>query len=126
MGGVWIDVTQVIWKLTPDWDASLAKTVTFTPNPPYATASVMFPRPPTGSANTVSIAMSGTCHTNGGYLNGYNVPSQPVPFYPDNSRKVAFTGSDTETINWNLVAIYVGDPTSVEFAVQPQFTIISP
>ncbi|MGO9151917.1 hypothetical protein [Mycobacterium sp.] len=120
-----IDVTQVIWKVTPDWNTSLAKTVTVSPNPPTAAGSVTLPRP-TGAVKTVTVAISGTCQTNGGDVNGISVPAQTFPLGTD-SKKVAFTGSD-ETIGWLLQVDYVYDPNSgiLAFKVDPYLAGIQP
>jgi hypothetical protein len=90
-----IDVSQVTWKATPDWNASLGKTVTVTPSPPTAAGSANLPRP-TGAVKTVTVAISGKCTTSGGVVNGIVIPAQSFALGTD-TKKVGFGGTD-ETI----------------------------
>jgi len=122
---VQIDVSQVTWKVTPDWNAGLAKTVTVSPSPPTAAGSATLPRP-TGAVKTVTVAISGTCKTNGGVVNGVLVPAQTLALGTD-SKKVGFNGSD-ETIGWLLKVDYVYDPNTDtgSFSVDPYLDGISP
>jgi hypothetical protein len=41
-----IDIDQITWTVSPDWDSSLAKTITAALSPPSATGSASLPKPP--------------------------------------------------------------------------------
>ena len=120
-----IDITKVAWVVTPDWNASLGKTVTVSPMAPTAAGSATLLRPK-GPVKTVTVTISGTCTTAGGNVNGIVVPAQTFAL-GTNTSKVAFTGSD-ETIAWLLKVDYVYDPSSdsLAFGVSPYFQGISP
>jgi hypothetical protein len=118
-----IDITHITWKITPDWDATFAKTTNVKPAP--GTASVSTPLPvPTGDVKTVTVEISGTWSTQGGNVAGYDVPAQNGKVLSD-TRKVAYTGSD-EAIAWLLMVQYVADGFQGVFAVVPIFQGIKP
>ncbi len=119
-----IDITQITWKVMPDWNATLAKPVKVTPTPPTAIGSVALPVP-TGSVKTVTVEISGTASTKGGDLNGYTIPPQNFAIGAD-TKKVAFQGAN-ETITWLLNVQYVADPTKgIAFVIVPILLSITP
>jgi len=118
-----IDVSQVTWKVTPDWNASLSKTVTVSPSPPAAAGSIALPRP-TGAVKTVTVQIAGKCTTNGGTLNGIEIPAQSFSLGTD-TEKVGFGGTD-ETIGWLLKVDYVFDQNTLVFQVNPYLEGVSP
>jgi hypothetical protein len=120
-----IDITQLSWKVTPDWNPGLAKTVTVTPAPPTGSASLTVPVP-TSAVKTVTVEISGSASTKGGVLNGYQVAAQSGAVTAD-TQKVAFHGSD-ELAAWLLRVDFYGDPTTGDytFSVVPTLQGISP
>ncbi len=118
-----IDITQITWKVTPDWNAALAKTVVVTPAPPTAIGSVALPVP-SGAVKTVTVEISGKWSTQGGNLNGYTVPPQNSTIGTD-TKKVAFQGSN-ELMAWLLTVMYVADQNGGVFAVVPTLQGITP
>ena len=123
LGTARIDITEITWTVTPDWDASAAKTVKTTPSPPTATGSVKLPAPP-GAVKTVTVVISGSWSTKGGDVGGYPVPPQAGSVLT-NSAKVGFGGSD-ETMGWLLTVEAEADGTSGIFAVVPILQGITP
>jgi hypothetical protein len=111
-----IDITQITWKVTPDWDQSLFKTVTLTNpiNPPTAITSVQLPVP-TGPVKTVTVEFSGTASTQGGTLNGVEIPQGPVDVGTD-TQKVGYRGVG-EHIAWLLRVQFTDDPSAGMTAV---------
>jgi hypothetical protein len=120
-----IDTTKMTWKVTPDWNPALAKTVTVTPTPPTASGSVQLPIP-TGAVKTVTVEISGQASTQGGNLNGFTVLPQSFAIGTD-SKKVAFHGPTSELIAWLLTVKYITDQqTYVIFNIVPTLQGISP
>ena len=112
-----IDITEITWVVTPDWNASLTKTLTVHPSPPSASSSISLPIPP-GAVKTVSVTISGKASTQGGYLNGFTVQPQSVSIASD-TEKVGFHGPN-ERIGWLLQVKYITDQTSyILFNVLP-------
>jgi hypothetical protein len=118
-----IDITEITWKITPDWDSTQRKTVKITPTPPTAIGSVRLPVP-TGEVKTVTVEISGKWSTQGGNVGGYDIPAQTGQVATD-IEKVAFTGSD-ELIAWLLTVPYVADGNVVRFGVVPKLQGIKP
>src|SRR5207253_11302169 len=107
-----LDIIQITWKITPDWDTSLGKTVTIKPTPPTAVASVRLPVPP-GAVKTVTVEISGTWSTQGGNIRGFDIPAQNSSVVTATA-KVGFIGSD-ETIAWLLTVQFISDGTLLNF-----------
>jgi hypothetical protein len=119
-----INIDQITWTVTPDWNAALAKTVTVTPSPAAATGSAIIPVP-TGAVKTVTVTIAGKASTAGGYLNGFVIPAQSFTIAGD-TRKVAFHGPD-EKIGWLLEVKYVTDQASyIVFNIVATFAGINP
>lgn len=116
-----IEVTAITWKVTPDWNPSLAKTMTITPAPPTATSSVALPIP-TGATKTVTVDISGTASTNGGRWNGYTIEPGSIVVASD-SKKVAYHGLN-ETIAWLLKVTYTADPATGEINLYINTTLM--
>jgi hypothetical protein len=112
-----IDVSEISWVVTPDWNVSLAKTLTVHPSPPSAASSINLPIPP-GAVKTVTVTISGKASTQGGYLNGFTVEPQNFTIGSD-TEKVGFHGPN-ERMGWLLQAKYITDQTSaIAFNVVP-------
>jgi hypothetical protein len=119
-----IDITEITWKVTPDWIVAPPKTVTVTtPTPPTAIGSVALPIP-TGQVKRVTVEISGKASTQGGNLNGYTVPRQNAAIGTD-TKKVAFQGSD-ELIAWVLVPNWIADQNGGVISVDPAVQGITP
>lgn len=115
-----IDLTEISWLVTPDWNASLAKTLSVSPGGPSANSSINLPIPP-GAVKTVTVMISGKASTQGGNWNGYTVEPQSFTIGID-TQKVAFHGPN-EQISWLLLVKYIVDPATSEgvFNVVPTF-----
>jgi len=118
-----LDITQITWKITPDWDSTQGKTVTITPTPPTATGSVRLPVPP-GAVKTVTVEISGKWTTQGGNIRGLDLPAQNGNVLTATA-KVGFIGSN-ELIAWLLTVQFVSDGTQGIFAVVPTLEGIKP
>lgn len=119
-----IDLTEISWTVTPDWNTTLAKTLTVSPNPPSATSSINL-QIPTGAVKTVTVTISGKSSTQGGYWNGYTIEPQSFTIGSD-TEKVGFHGPN-ERMGWLLLVKYIADPTSGAgvFNVVPTFVGIT-
>ena len=118
-----IDLTEITWVVTPDWNASAGKTLTVHPSAPSAASSTPLPLPP-GAVKTVSVTISGKASTAGGNWNGYVIEPQSF-LIGSNSEKVAFHGPN-ERIGWLLTVQYVAGPASGGvFNVIPTFAGIT-
>lgn len=118
-----INVDQITWIVTPDWNAALSKTVPVSPLAPAATGSVILPLPP-GAVKTVTVTISGKASTLGGNLNGFQVDPRSFPIGSD-TRKVAFHGPN-EKIGWFLPVSYVTDQIeNILFNIVPSFAGIN-
>ena len=96
-----IDIDQVTWTVTPEWNSALVKSFTVTtPSAGAMTGSLKLPIP-TGSVKTVTVSISGKASTTGGTVDFYSVPKQSFLISSD-TQKVAFYGPD-EHIGWSLV-----------------------
>jgi hypothetical protein len=118
-----IDITEISWVVTPDWNPSLGKTLTVHPSPPSAGSSINLPIPP-GAVKTVTVTISGKASTQGGDLNGFAVPAQNFAIGSD-TEKVGFHGPN-ERMGWLLLVKYITDQTStIVFNVVPTFAGIT-
>lgn len=118
-----IDLTELSWLVTPDWNASLAKTLKVSPSAPSGASSCNLPIP-SGSTKTVTVTISGKASTQGGDLNGFTVAPQNFIIASD-TQKVGFHGPN-ERMGWLLQVGYVTDQTSViVFNVVPTFAGIT-
>jgi hypothetical protein len=118
-----IDISEISWVVTPDWNASLSKTLTVHPTPPSAASSINLAIP-SGAVKTVTVTISGKASTQGGDLNGFTVPPQNFVIGSD-TEKVGFHGPN-ERMGWLLLVKYVTDQTSrIVFNVAPTFAGIT-
>jgi hypothetical protein len=114
-----IDIDEISWVVTPDWNASLGKTLTVHPSPPAAASSLNLPIP-TGAVKTVTVTISGKASTAGGDLNGFTVSKQTFTIGSD-AEKVSFHGPN-ERMGWALLVKYITDQTSqIVFNAVPSF-----
>ena len=119
-----IEIDEITWTVTPDWNAALGRTLSIKPTPPSATTSGTFPTP-TGTIKTMTVTINGKASTAGGYLNGFSIAAQSFPIGTD-TRKVAFVGNQ-ETIGWLLSVQYATDQDgNLHFGVIPTFAGITP
>ena len=118
-----INIDEISWSVSPDWNAALVKTVAVTPSAPAATGSAILPIP-TGAVKTVTVSISGKASTEGGYLDGWTIDPQNSTIVSD-TKKVAFHGPN-ERIGWTLQVQYVSDQVShIVFNVVPVFAGIN-
>ena len=123
LGAIQIDLDEITWSVTPDWNSSLSKTLTVKPSSPSANSSTPLPQP-TGSVKTVTVSIAGKASTLGGNLNGFIIPPQSFVIGSD-ARKVAFHGPN-QRIGWLLQVGYITDQTSaIVFNVIPTFAGIN-
>jgi hypothetical protein len=114
-----INIDEVTWTVTPDWNSALAKTVTVKTPSAAATGSLNLPIP-TGSVKTVTVSISGKASTKGGTVDYYSVSPQSFSIAAD-TEKVAFHGPN-EHIGWSLAATYGFDKDSnLIFTASPTF-----
>jgi hypothetical protein len=125
LGNIEIDISELSWVVTPDWNASLAKTLTVhRPSPPAATSSISLLIPP-GATKTVTVTISGKASTQGGDYNGFTVQPQSFTIGTD-TKKVGFHGPN-ELMGWSLPLAVGMDQTTgnVYFNISPTFAGIT-